>query len=615
MKRVIFGGIIMVVFVLLGASCAIAAHGNTRDTNNFTITNYDVRLELGRDRNNHSTLKTTETITADFPPDQNHGITRQFVKKYDGHATNFTLESVKDERGVDLEYHQNGNTLRVGNKNAYVSGTKTYVITYTQRDVTRYYSDTQKDEFYWNAIGVDSLVPVASATVTLKLDAALAGKAKTNIQCYYGALQAKNTCESTVSGLEYSLHANNLGQYQGVTIALGFEPGTFAAYQPSLRERLPNIILTGMAAMFGVGIVVLAFCSRKWKKKFAEELAQAAAIRRQPVAPEYVPPADRSVVESIAVLGWHNFGKALSAQVVDWAVRHIIEIRQTGTGKHDYMFVVKKSFAGTTKHERTLAASIFGNDLAIGTERTFRQIKQKSYSVSSRFLSLCRRIKRGELFLYSRKEVSFYTAWLSASLAFVVAIFLIILWLSGDDAEGGNISPLAAIACAGAAILNVAIAAIMSRCAQNRLSVQGEELKRYLRGLKLYINAAEADQLRMLQSPEGADKVGDVASDNGALVRLYERCLPYAIIFGCEREWNKRLGQLYEESNESPDWITADDVSLGVSIAILSQLTSDFSEIGASSMVSSVSSSSSFGGSSGGGFAGGGGGGGGVGGW
>ena len=615
MKRVIFGGIVAVALVLLGASCAIAARGNTRDTNNFTITNYDVRLELGRDRNNHSTLKTIEAITADFPPDQNHGITRQFVKKYDGHATNFTLESVKDEHGADLEYHQNGNTLRVGNKNAYVSGTKTYVITYTQRDVTRYYSDTQKDEFYWNAIGTDSPVPVAAATVTLKLDTALAGKAKTNIQCYYGALQAKNTCESTVSGAEYSLRVNNLGQHQGVTIALGFEPGTFAAYQPSLRERLPNIILTGAAAAFGVGIVILVFCSRKWKKKFAKELAQAAAIRRQPVAPEYIPPADRSVVESMAVLGWHNFSKALSAQVVDWAVRHIIEIRQTGTGKHDYMFVAKKSFADTSKYEQTLAAAIFGNDPAAGTERTFTQIKQKSYSVSSRFLSVCRQIKRGELFLYNRKEISLYTTWLVTSLTSVAVIFFIILWLLGDDAEGGNVSPLAVIVCAGAAILNVAIAAIMSRCAQNRLSAQGEELKRYLRGLKLYINAAEVDQLRMLQSPEGADKVGDVASDNGALVRLYERCLPYAIVFGCEREWNKRLGQLYEELNESPDWITADDVSLGVNIAILSQLTSDFSEIGVSSMVSNVSSSSTFGGSSGGGFSGGGGGGGGVGGW
>ena len=615
MKRVIFGGVVTVVFVLLGASCAIAAHSNTRDTNNFTITNYDVQLELGRDRNNRSTLKTIETITADFPPDQNHGITRQFVKKYDGHATDFALESVKDEHGVDLEYHQNGSTLRIGNKNAYVSGVKTYVITYTQRDVTRYYSDTQKDEFYWNAIGTDSPVLVATATVTLKLDVELAGKVKTNLQCYYGALQAKNTCESTVSGTEYSLHVNNLERYQGVTIALGFEPGTFAAYQPSLREQLPNIIAIGAAAMFSVGIVVLLFCSHEQKKKFMKELAQANAIRRQSVAPEYVPPAGRSVVESIAVLKWPNLGKALSAQVVDWAVRHIIEIRQTGTGKHDYMFVAKKSFADTSKYEQTLAAAIFGNDPAAGTERTFTQIKQKSYSVSSRFLSVCRQIKRGELFLYNRKEISLYTTWLVTSLTSVAAIFFIILWLLGDDAEGGNVSPLAVIVCAGAAILNVAIAAIMSRCAQNRLSAQGEELKRYLRGLKLYINAAEVDQLRMLQSPEGADKVGDVASDNGALVRLYERCLPYAIVFGCEREWNKRLGLLYEELNESPDWITADDVSLGVNIAILSQLTSDFSEIGASSMVSSVSSSSNFGGSSGGGFSGGGGGGGGVGGW
>ena len=537
------------------------------------------------------------------------------MKKYDGHATGFALESVKDEHGVDIEYHQNSSTLRIGNKNAYVSGVKTYVITYTQRDVTRYYSDTQKDEFYWNAIGTDSPVPVAAATVTLKLDIALAGKAKTNIQCYYGALQAKNTCESTVSGAEYSLRVNNLGQHQGVTIALGFEPGTFAAYQPSLRERLPDIIVIGATVIFSVGIVVLLFCSHKQKKKFAKELAQANAIRRQPITPEYVPPAGRSIAESIAVLKWPNLGKALSAQVVDWAVRHIIEIRQTGTGKRDYTFVTKKSFADTSKYEQTLAAAIFGNDSVAGTERTFTQIKQNSHSVSSRFLSLCRQIKRGELFLYNRKEISLYTTWLITSLTFVAAIFFIILWLLGDDAEGGTVSFLAAAACAGAAILNITIAAIMSRRAQNRLSTQGEELKRYLQGLKLYINAAEADQLRMLQSPEGADKVGDVASDNGALVRLYERCLPYAIIFGCEREWNKRLGRLYEELNESPDWITADGVSLGVNIAVLSQLTSDFSEIGASSMVGSVSSSSTFGGSSGGGFSGGGGGGGGVGGW
>jgi hypothetical protein len=80
MKRAIFGSIVAVMIALLGASSAMAARSNTSDTNNFTITNYNVRLELGRDRNNRSTLKTIETITADFPPDQNHGITRRWAR-------------------------------------------------------------------------------------------------------------------------------------------------------------------------------------------------------------------------------------------------------------------------------------------------------------------------------------------------------------------------------------------------------------------------------------------------------------------------------------------------------------------------------------------------------
>ena len=86
MKRAIFGSIVAVMIVLLGASSAMAVRSNTCDTNNFMITNYDVQLELGRDRNNRSTLKTIETITADFPPDQNHGITRQFVKDRKRHV-------------------------------------------------------------------------------------------------------------------------------------------------------------------------------------------------------------------------------------------------------------------------------------------------------------------------------------------------------------------------------------------------------------------------------------------------------------------------------------------------------------------------------------------------
>ena len=122
-------------------------------TDNFTITKFDAEYSLGRDSENRSTLRAKWTITANFPPKQNHGIAPVFVKEYDGHHTSFTLESVTDDKGKGLEYTWKGDELRIGNKDVYVEGEKTYVITYTQRDVTKHYADTGKDEFYWDAIG------------------------------------------------------------------------------------------------------------------------------------------------------------------------------------------------------------------------------------------------------------------------------------------------------------------------------------------------------------------------------------------------------------------------------------------------------------------------------
>ena len=111
----------------------------------------------------------------------------------------------------------------------------------------------------------------------------------------------------------------------------------------------------------------------------------------------------------------------------------------------------------------------------------------------------------------------------------------------------------------------------------------------------------------MLQSPEGAAKVKEVADGNDERQRvvLYERVLPYAVMFGREKEWSKRLGEYYEKTNTQPDWYSG---SYGAFSAAAFA-----SSIGNMNTVSSYSSSS--GGSSGSGSVGGGGGGGGGGGW
>ena len=84
--------------------------------------------------------------------------------------------------------------------------------------------------------------------------------------------------------------------------------------------------------------------------------------------------------------------------------------------------------------------------------------------------------------------------------------------------------------------------------------------------------------------------------------------LPYAVLFGSEKEWTKQLGKYYEQVGSNPDWYYGQGTFNAAAFA------SGMS--GLSTVASNVSSfSSSDGGSGGGGFTGGGGGGGGGGGW
>ncbi len=114
----------------------------------------------------------------------------------------------------------------------------------------------------------------------------------------------------------------------------------------------------------------------------------------------------------------------------------------------------------------------------------------------------------------------------------------------------------------------------------------------------------------MLQSPDGAQKAQVDGSDTKQLVKLYERVLPYAVLFGQEKQWNKQLGKYYENTNTQPDWYSGSNGAI-FNAAMFSSAMSSF----ATTASYSSPSSSSSGGSSGGGFSGGGGGGGGGGGW
>ena len=134
---------------------------------------------------------------------------------------------------------------------------------------------------------------------------------------------------------------------------------------------------------------------------------------------------------------------------------------------------------------------------------------------------------------------------------------------------------------------------------------KGLDASNYMEGLKLYIGMAEADRMKMLQSVKGAD-----VSPRG-IVKLYEKLLPYAAVFGLEESWLKEMKEYCKvEEIEEPDYLmhgfAASEIirTIGTASSYISNATTMSSSGG--------SSSSGFSGGGGGGFSGGGGGGGGF---
>ena len=230
MKRFLLG--LLIVGLLLAGSGKMAFAARSAD--NFTITKFNAEYSLSRDSDNRSKLETTWRITANFPPNQNRGIAPVFVKKYDNHSTNFSLQSVTDENGTPLEYSWNDDELRIGNKNTYVKGEKTYIIKFTQRDVTKNYGDTGRDEFYWDVIGDEWRVPMENVQISVKLEESLAAARQGKAFCYVGSRGSTTQCD--LSEIENQINAkiDKLGRRQGVTVAVGFKSGTFSEYQETL---------------------------------------------------------------------------------------------------------------------------------------------------------------------------------------------------------------------------------------------------------------------------------------------------------------------------------------------------------------------------------------------
>ncbi len=104
--------------------------------------------------------------------------------------------------------------------------------------------------------------------------------------------------------------------------------------------------------------------------------------------------------------------------------------------------------------------------------------------------------------------------------------------------------------CAAAAIGLIAALWIVPPGERNAPTTEGEQRRVHLDGLRQYMTLAEADRIRFLQSPAGAQTRPGVTDATEAFI-LDERLLPWAVVFGIEREWLAHLKIAYDELDGS----------------------------------------------------------------
>lgn len=590
----------LVALVVLAPGTAALA-----STDDFSFTSMTVDYYLDRDAGGNATLRTVETLRAVFPDfDQNHGIERAIPLRYGEADLGLAIRSVTDGAGSALNYSRSDGdgfaVLRIGDADRYVHGAQTYRIEYTQRNVVGSFADTASDEFYWDVNGTGWPQPFERVSATVHLGDGIANDLTGNLACYQGYEGSTDRCTIARDGDTITASATGLSGYQTMTFAIGFSSSAFVD-PPLLREHwafaiLPWVLLGLTGAVLLLTLLVRAF---GWRD----------ARGRGVIVAEYAPRKD--IYPMLAAELLRRETTALPAQIVGFATDRALAIREHPDRAKDsrYELELLAGWPTVPDQEEPDLKSLFGK-LEIG--------RRQVLSSSDRDLGDRLAARRTAVFQEVRSRgwraqpVTRFprrVRWLTFLIAVAAIVDLFIANSLEVDVTGVW---LAAFLCPVGWIIVCAVATppwVMTE--------SGAELRDHLYGIRDYVKLAETDRIRMLQAPGTAERI-DV-TDESAIVKLYEKLLPYAMIFGVEKGWIAELGRHYEQTG-APDWYsgTGDMTRLSAfSNTVGSTYFATTPPVSTSSGSSWGSSggSSSFGGSSGGGSSGGGGGGGGGGGW
>ena len=608
------------LFILI-LSFLITAPVGAVGVNDFYFSDFTGDYYLSRDEEGISHLRVIESVTAVFPDyNQNKGICRQIpFTNQDG--KNVTLPSLTR---ANLKLTRNGNPENIysidreGNyynvctgTEEYVLGAQTYVFEYEFVKVVTEFDGYQ--ELYWDTNGHGALQRFDKVTARLHFEnpEVWSGESWCYVGRYGESGQERCTTTKLDDGVQFT--AENLKAGENLTYDAELKAGSFTVPEPD--KNYAYVWLIGILSAICLVFIIIAI------RKFVMTREKANYYKGLFVKPEYQPSKDYSLAEMAEIyLGKKKDYKV--AMLLEMIVKHQVELVKDE--KKKWSLIVKK--INEISSENVSLLTILNNGLKPGDEDT---IKIERHSASTKLISLKKAMESkilGDLKKDELVEKKYHIGSSSSKgvgnvVAMVVVMVPVIIMLGTfvigmlSDFIGLNSSYGGELVFEEGffrtAFIIIIVTVIVWSSLKNASekyeehTKKGLEASRYMDGLKLYIGMAEAERLKFLQSVDGADVSAE------GIVKLYEKLLPYAAVFGLEESWMKEMKEYCEvQEIEEPDYLLAGFTAS----EMLRTMNNASSYISNSTVMSSSGggSSSGFSGGGGGGFSGGGGGGGGF---
>ncbi len=616
--------ILITMFAIIVTMISVPVYAGVND---FYFSDFTGDYYLTKDAEGVSHLKVVESVTAEFPDfKQNKGICR-YIPFTNQNGKNITLphltrSDIKVTRGgatepiYSIEKEKGFYNICTGT-DEYVLGSQTYVFEYEFEKVVTEFDDKGRayQELYWDTNGNGATQRFDKVTARLHFEDSnmWTGESWCYVGRYGDSGQDRCKIEKLDDGVQFS--SKELRGGENLTFDVELKAGSFVVPEP--EENYAYVWLTvalGAVCMLVIGWKLKKYLSMRDKEQYYKGLF---------VKPEYQPNKDYSLPE-MAELYIGKKKDAKVAMLLEMVVKHKIEFQK---GEKRKWQINVKNLDGVGEEYIDLLSIL--NNGPRPTEGDV--IKVESHTATNRLITLKKSLESKVVGDLKRDKLveSKYSFGKSSSggWAYVVTMMIVIApvmlmvgvfvlmtledTLGLDGAYGGEMVfeehfyKVAFVMIVVTTLIAIWLSNKTQRYAGHTL--KGLEMSRYMDGLREYIEMAEAERMKMLQSVKGADTSAE------GIVKLYEKLLPYAAVFGLEESWMNEMKEYCKvEEIEEPDYLMA-----GFAASEISRSLQRAASVATASTVMSSSgggSSSGFSGGGGGGFSGGGGGGGGFGG-